>query len=187
MALIRANKLEALQRLTEAAIRMTLAGEDAVAIHAVAGDAHRIMQDFYRSRGDVDGYLRLGDWIAPGHTARFWRHFNAAAEFLRPGEWNPEAVFELEEDTNDFMIVFASRWYHLHGYPATRDMRIFATWYVACNPGILRPDALPEAAITAKMEAMSEALRALARPDRLRAGRMALESPAPAGASVQGG
>jgi hypothetical protein len=187
MALIQINKIEAVRRQIEAAIRMTFAGEDAVAIHAIAGDVHRIVQDFYRSRGDVEGYLRLGDWIAPVHAARFWRHFNAAAEFLRPGEWNPETIFELEEETNDFMIVFAARWYQMQGHAATRDMRIFATWYVACNPGILRPDAIPEAALTQQMQAMSQALTALARPDRLRAGRMALESAAPATASGQHG
>ncbi len=186
MALIQLNKIEAVRRQIEAAIRLTFAGGDAVAVHAIAGDVHRIIQDFYRSRGDVEGYLRLGDWIAPGHTARFWRHFNAAAEFLRPGEWEPERIFELEEDANDFMIVFASRWYQLQGNAATRDMRIFATWYVACNPGILRPDALPEATITAQMDAMSQALRALDRTDRLRAGQMALESTTPAASSASG-
>jgi len=178
MALVRVNKIEAVQRQTEAAIRMTFGGQDAVAVHAVAAEAHRIMQDFYRGRGEVENYLRLGDWIAPGHTPRFWRHFNAAAEFLRPGEWDPETVFELEEDANDFMIVFAARWYQLQGFPATRDMRIFATWYIACNPGILRADAMPEAALTEKMEAMSAALRALGRADRLRAGQMALDNAA---------
>lgn len=178
MALIRVNQIEAVQRHTEAAIRMTFGGEDAIAVHAVAADAHRIMQDFYRGRGGTESYLRLGDWIAPGHTARFWRHFNAASEFLRSGEWNPDTVFELEEDANDFMIVFAARWYQMQGLGATRDMRIFATWYIACNPGILRADAMPEAALSEKMATMSAALRPLGRADRLRAGQMALAHPA---------
>ena len=174
MALLRVNKVEAAGRAIDGAIRMTFAGEDPVAIHAVAAAAHRILQDFHRGRGEIELYLRLGDWIAPGHEARFWRYFNAAAEFLKPGEWDPAAIFDLDEDTNDFMIVFASRWYHKMGAAASREMRVFATWYVACNPGILRPDAMPEAQLTAQMEAMSKALQALSRSDRLRAGQMAL-------------
>lgn len=176
MTLIRLNRLDAAGRLTDSAIRMTFDGADSVAVHAVVADAHRIIQDFYRSRGDVESYLRLGDWIAPGHEARFWRYFNASAEFLKQGAWDPQAIFDLEEDTNDFMIVFAARWYQKMGLEATRAMRVFATWYVACNPGILRPDAMPEAKITAQLDAMSKALQDLERTDRLRAGQMALQS-----------
>src|SRR5579871_6312184 len=176
MALIRVNKIEAAGRAIDSAIRLTFAGEDPIAIHAIAAAAHRIIQDFHRGRGEVELYLRLGDWITPGHEARFWRYFNVAAEFLKPGAWDPAALFDLDEETNDFMIVFAARWYHKMGATATREMRVFATWYVACNPGILRPDAMPEAQVTAQLETMSKALQALARADRLRAGQMALAS-----------
>ena len=176
MTLIRVKKVEAASRQIDTAIRMTFAAEDPVAIQAVNGGIHRIIQDYYRSRGDIEAYLRLADWIAPGNEARFWRYFNAAAEFLKPGDWDPEAVFDLEEDTNDFMIVFAARWYHRLGLAVTREMRVFATWYVACNPGILKLDAMPEAAVNEQMEAMSRALQELSRADRLRAGKMALDS-----------
>lgn len=173
MALIETDKIDAVKRLVDAAIRLTFAGFDAVAIHAVIGGAHRIIQEFHRQPGEVETYLRLGDWVAPAHTARFWRYLDAAAAFLGPGE--PEAVFALEEDANDFMIVFAARWLQSHGHETTRAMRIFATWYVACNPGILRPEVMPEAAVTAQMTAMSEALKGFERADRLRAGAMALD------------
>jgi hypothetical protein len=178
MALVEISKIDALERLVDAAIRLTFAGGDAVAIHAVIGGAHRIIQEFHQRPGEIETYLRLGDWIAPAHTARFWRYLDASATFLKPGAWDPEASFALEEDANDFMIVFAARWFQRHGHATTRAMRIFATWYVACNPGILRPEAMPEAAITAQMTAMSEALKGFERADRLRAGAMALDQTA---------
>jgi hypothetical protein len=174
MALVEINKIEAVKRLVDAAVRLTFAGDDVVAIHAVIGGAHRIIREFHTQPGEIESYLRLGDWIAPAHTARFWRYLDASAAFLKPGAWDPEAVFALEDDANDFMIVFAARWFQSHGHETTRAMRIFATWYVACNPGILRPEAIPEAAITAQMTAMSEALKGFERADRLRAGAMAL-------------
>jgi hypothetical protein len=176
MSLIRVKKAEAAGRQIDSAIRMTFTGEDAVAIHAITTGIHRIIQEFYRSRGEIESYLRLADWITPGREARFWRYFTATAEFLKPGEWDPDASYDLEEDTNDFMIVFAARWYHQLGLTATREMRVFATWYVACNPGILKLDAMPEAAMTTQMETMSKALQELSRGDRLRAGQMALNT-----------
>ncbi len=174
MAMIRVSKIEAVGRDTDAAIRLTFAGEDPVTVHAIAAEAHRLMLDFYRSRGENESYLRLGDWIAPQHAARFWRYLSASAEFLKPGDWGSTAILELDEDANDFLIVFAERWYQQMGGEATRDMRVFATWYVACNPGILRPDALPEAQLNEQMQAMSKALQSLSRADRLRAGQLAL-------------
>jgi len=176
MPLIEVNKLEAAGRQIDAAIRMTFGGEDAAAIHAVVIAVHRIIQESYRSRNEIEAYLRLGDWITPGHEARFWRYFTAAAEFLKPGDWDPQVLYELDDDTNDFMIVFAARWFHTQGFAATPEMRVFATWYVACNPGILQLDALPEAGMSAQMEAMSAALQELGRSDRLRAGQMALQA-----------
>ena len=151
MPLIELNKLEAAGRQIDAAIRMTFSGEDPAAIHAITAATHRIIQDFYRSRGDAAGYLRFGDWIGPGHEARLWRHVNASAEFLKQAAWDPHAVFDLDEDTNDFMIIFAARWYQTTVAAATREMRVFATWYVACSPGLLRADALPEAKLTAQI------------------------------------
>lgn len=176
MALIHLNRVEAAGRQIDTAIRMTFAGEDPVAIHAITAGIHRIIQDFHRGRGDAASYLRFGDWIELGHEARLWRYFNAAAEFLKQAEWDPAAVFDLEEDTNDFMIVFAARWYQTTVSTATREMRVFATWYVACNPGLLRADAMLGAQVTAQMETMAKALQALSRSDRLRAGHLALEA-----------
>ncbi len=187
MALVEINKIDAVRRLVDGAIRLTFAGADAVAVHAVIGGAHRIIQEFHSQPGEIESYLRLGDWIAPAYAARFWRYFDASATFLKPGAWDPESVFTLEEDANDFMIVFAARWLQSHGYETTRPMRIFATWYVACNPGILRPEGMPEAAITAQMTAMSEALKGFERADRLRAGAMALDHTTPGAPGSQPG
>lgn len=174
MALIQVNAIEAAQRQIDSAIRMTFDGEDPIAIEALTAATHRLIRDDQQSRGDVDAHLRLGDWISPVHAARFWRHFSAAAEFLKQPGWNPETVFDLEEETNDFLIVFAARWFQGLGYTASREMRVFATWYVACNPGILRAEAMPDMPLTAQLEAMSKVLRDLSRADRLRAGKMAL-------------
>jgi hypothetical protein len=56
------SKIEAARRQIDAAIRMTIANEDEVAIHTVASAGYRILRDLLNKRGkfDVEELLRLG-------------------------------------------------------------------------------------------------------------------------------
>jgi hypothetical protein len=56
------NKLAAAQRQLNAAIRMEVAGEDALAIHTVAAAAYQILRDLkkHRGRGEQSERLRAG-------------------------------------------------------------------------------------------------------------------------------
>lgn len=56
------NKLEAARRQLDAAIRMTFANEDSLAIHTIAAAAYRITRDILHKRGrhDPDELLRAG-------------------------------------------------------------------------------------------------------------------------------
>jgi len=56
------NKLEAARRQLDAALRMTLANEDELAIHTVAAAAYRILRDMLHKRGrhDLEDLFRSG-------------------------------------------------------------------------------------------------------------------------------
>jgi hypothetical protein len=56
------NKLEAARRQLDAAIRMTFANEDELAIHTVAAAAYRILRDMLDKRGrhDLEDLIRAG-------------------------------------------------------------------------------------------------------------------------------
>ena len=56
------NKLEAARRQLDAAIRMTFANEDELAIHTVAAAAYRILRDMLHKRGrhDLEDLYRAG-------------------------------------------------------------------------------------------------------------------------------
>jgi hypothetical protein len=56
------NKIEAARRQLDAAIRMTFANEDELAIHTVAAAAYRILRDILHNRGqhDLEELLRAG-------------------------------------------------------------------------------------------------------------------------------
>jgi hypothetical protein len=111
MTKIRINKLDAARRQLDSAIRMTFAGEDPVAVHSVAAAGHRIIRDLCEQRGDIESYLRFTDWIAPGYENEFWTAMNASANFIKHADKDAEDIHEMDDETSDFMIVIASKWY----------------------------------------------------------------------------
>jgi hypothetical protein len=66
------NKIEAARRQIDAAIRMTLANEDMLAIHTVASAGYRILRDLLEKRGkyDLDEILRFGLFAFASEIAR---------------------------------------------------------------------------------------------------------------------
>ena len=64
-AVIYVNKLEAARRQLDAAIRMTFANEDELAIHTVAAAAYRILRDLLEKRGrnDHEELIRAGIYV----------------------------------------------------------------------------------------------------------------------------
>src|SRR5271163_4482614 len=102
MAKVRLNKIDAARRLLDAAIRMTFAEEDPAAIHTLVAGAHRIIRDICERRGDIESYLRVTDWIAPGHEGEFWSAWNASANFLKHANRDAEDIHELDDEAADF-------------------------------------------------------------------------------------
>jgi hypothetical protein len=66
------NKIEAARRQIDAAIRMKLAKEDALAIHTVASADYRVLRDLLEKRGkfDLDEILRFGIFAFASQIAR---------------------------------------------------------------------------------------------------------------------
>lgn len=177
MARIRINKLDAASRQIDAAIRMTFAGEDPVAIHSVIAAGHRIIRDLCESRGDVESYLQFTDWINPNFEKDFWRHVNASANFFKHADKDADHIHEMDDQTSDYMILFASRWYSALGNSLSVEMKVFAGWWIAHHPEHIKPDAiakLEKAGIINWRDLMNDR-ELLSRDDRLKLGQVALD------------
>jgi hypothetical protein len=177
---IRVNKMDVARRQLDAAIRMTFAGEDPVAVHTVAAAGHRIIRDICESRGDIAGYQHFTDWIASGHEGEFWQAINRSANFFKHADKDANTIHEMNEDETDFLIVLASKWYGDLGFTQSLEMRCFAGWFAMCHPKSFTPAARAamKGVIEAQFDTMSNALRQLPRRDRLRAGQISLKQAA---------
>ncbi len=177
MSKVRVNKMDVARRQLDAAIRMTFGGEDPVAVHSVAAAGHRIIRDICESRGDIEGYRRFTDWIAPGHEGEFWQAINRSANFFKHADKDANTIHEMDAEETDFLIVLASKWYGDLGYTHSFEMRCFAGWFAMCHPKTFTPAARAamEGVFAAQFDTMSKALRQLPRKDRLRGGQISLK------------
>jgi hypothetical protein len=179
MASIRLNKIEAARRQTDAAIRMTFASEDPIAIHTVASAGHRIIRDICEQRGDIESYKRVTDWIVPGRETEFWRYYNATANFLKHADRDAGDVHDLDDEAADFMLILSAKWYRDLGHQPTTEMNAFAMWWTLQNPDLLKPDILAvfdSAGLRPQIETLRRSGHALTRVDWLKGGQMLLES-----------
>lgn len=177
MPKIAINKMDAARRQIDAAIRMTFADEDPVAILSVISAGNRIVRDLCVKRGNIESYLRFTDWIRPGFENKFWNAFNASANFIKHADQDSDAIFELEDESSDFLIVFASKWYRDLGNAATPEMNTFVTWWAAQNDNLVNPDVISlfeQAGIGTAFAELKRVMSVFNRKDRLKAGGILL-------------
>jgi len=71
MAKIKVNKIEAVRRQLDAAIRMLFANEDPLAIHTLSMAAFRILRDLAAKHDDSYMHKVVGSMIKPGMEKEF--------------------------------------------------------------------------------------------------------------------
>jgi len=183
MSKIKINKMDAARRQIDAAIRMTFADEDPVAIHSVISAGNRIVRDLCAKRGDIKSYLRFTDWIRDGCEKQFWQAFNASANFIKHAdEDESDAILDLDDEASDFLIVFASKWYRDLGNPASREMNTFVMWWAAQHDGMVNPEVISHferAGISKSFGELKRILAVFDRKDRLKAGHILLTTGVP--------
>ena len=122
--------------------------------------------------------MRFTDWIREGYEKQFWRAFNASANFIKHAdEDDSDAIFELDEESSDFLIVFASKWYRDLGNPASREMNTFVMWWAAQHDSMVNPEVIShfeQAGVSKPFGELKRALAVFDRKDRLKAGHVLL-------------
>jgi hypothetical protein len=58
------------------------------------------------------------------------------ANFIKYADKDSDAIHEMNDETSDFMIVFASKWYRDLGNSTSAEMNVFATWWALQHPGV---------------------------------------------------
>jgi hypothetical protein len=68
---------------------------------------------------------------------KFWSAFNKSANFLKHADADPDAILDLNEESNEVGIANCCFYYESLGYQLTPDMRGFIWWYRVMNPALV--------------------------------------------------
>lgn len=141
---------------------MLFRNDDPVAVHTVAMAGFRILRDLVKQKGLKDP---IYSFIRPGKEKEFWRRANSFANFFKHADNDPDEVSEdFSEETNDVVLLIATKYYGLLGCEQTEEMLALEVWYAAVHPDLLARDVTP--AMRALL-AFGE-IRTLAREEQLK-------------------
>ncbi|MCK4603165.1 MAG: hypothetical protein KAU41_00525, partial [Deltaproteobacteria bacterium] len=139
MAKIKVNKIEAVRRQLDAAIRMLFANEDPLAIHTLSMAAFRILRDLAAKHDDSYMHKVVGSMIKPGMEKEFWKFLHGPSNFLKHADKDSEAILNnIDEKVNDFIILISCFYYQDLGYQYTPEMITLVSWCTALFPDFLR-------------------------------------------------
>jgi hypothetical protein len=160
------SKPQAATRQLDVAITLLFADYDPLAIRTLAAAAHGVLADL------VERKLPGGSWrskIIEGSglsKSAAIGVLNAAQNFLKHADRDPDAELEIDEEENDHLMFVATLECAELGHPLSVDMQAFQIWYLAAYPNKIGAETEP---VVKSRKAFPD-FQTLARPERLRRG-----------------
>ena len=176
MGKIKVNKLEAAQRQIDAAIRILFSGEDPVAIHTLAWAGFQILRDLDAKQDpSVAVGLNIDSMLRPEKKKEFWYKAKGLSSFLKHADRDAEGIHDsVEEETNDFVLLFASEYYHKLRRQRTLEMRVLQAWLTMIYPDVFLQGEPENSQLCAAVEAAGD-IRTLPRKEQLELGLQVLQ------------
>lgn len=133
---LKISKLDAAKRQLETAIRLYFSEGDPVSIHTLAAAAYDVIHDITAKRGAEPMLLkdRMLDYVKPEYKKMLGEKLNAAANFFKHADRDPEATLDFNPDMSELHILDAcSQYRRLTGeFPPL--FQIYQTWVMAKHP-----------------------------------------------------
>lgn len=137
------TKCTAAVRQLDVAIGLLLTDGDPLAVRTLAGAAYSILADFaenqnlgssWRTKIIEDSGLSKRDALEV---------LNAAQNYLKHADRDPEATLSFDEEENDHLIFVASLECGSLGHTLSYSMQAFQIWYLALYPDKIGHDTQP--------------------------------------------
>jgi hypothetical protein len=149
------SKLDAARRQLETAIRLYFHTGDPVSIHTLTAAAYQIIRNINQARGgekrlQKDQILELAK---PEFRAELIRKMNAAENFFKHADKDPNVLLEFNPAQTDIMIQDALEcFFHLTG-EQTPLMSTYKAWFMATRADLfnLSPEQKQELLLSEKM------------------------------------
>ena len=137
------TKRDAAVRQIDVAIGLLLTDGDPLAIRTLAGAAHGILADLSenQNRGSSWRTKMIEDSGLSKEDAL--QVLNAAQNYLKHADRDPDSVLSLDEEENDHLLFIASLECGELGHQLSFTMQAFQIWYLALYPEKIGHDSEP--------------------------------------------
>lgn len=129
----RVSKLEAARRQLEEAIEVFFRQGDMVAVHTLAAAALDILRDLGRPKG-LGSIVKDSPLVLPEKQREVREIFNAAQNFFKHANRDPEETLEFRPDATPFFIFDAIELYAQVKGSSFAAGDVFRMWFVVTNP-----------------------------------------------------
>lgn len=157
------TKLAAATRQLDEAIALLFAGRDPLGIRTLAAAAHGILSDLVEVKRPGDSWRKSLIEASSLSMKDALHVLNAAQNYLKHADRDPNEILSFDEEENDHVIFFATLELGELGGPLSFSMQTFQVWYLACHPEWLDR----ESEIVKKTAFAFNNLHMLKRQDRL--------------------
>jgi hypothetical protein len=129
------SKLEAAKRNLAAGVRLFFERGDPVAIHTLAAAAQGVIRDIARSRGLEHTSILHDNPLVPPEQQKEWiRALNAARNFFKHADKDPDDQLEFNEDTNESLLLDSVLILSEIDHQALSEAKVFIGWFTTAHP-----------------------------------------------------
>jgi hypothetical protein len=142
---IKVSKLAAAHRQLDTAIDLWFRDRDLVSINALAFNAHEIIQDINKKKGNTEGTM-LGmaqKLVKPDHVEEVMRLWKKPLTFLKHADRDPYDILEFDPELADATIVLCIFGLGLLGEQPSDLVRSFTAWGCLHRPHLFLKDQNP--------------------------------------------
>lgn len=128
------SKPDAAVRQLDVAIGLLFTDGDPLAVRTLAGAAYGIFADLAEHQKQGSSWRTKMVEDAGLSEKEGIRILNAAQNYLKHADRDPNSSLEFEEEENDHLIFIASIECAGISYPLSYSIQAFQVWYLACYP-----------------------------------------------------
>ncbi|MFA7003625.1 MAG: hypothetical protein WC429_06260 [Verrucomicrobiia bacterium] len=129
------SKLDAARRQIETASKLFFSNSDFVSIHTLSYAAFTITKNLCDMTNNRASFTKwVHEHIDSSQHQQLFSAINAAGNFFKHADKDPDHIFEYIPDQFDILLILAVRQYEAITRELTLPMSVFKAWFLLKNP-----------------------------------------------------
>ena len=143
------SKLDVAKRQLETAITLYFHNADPVSVHTLTGAAYDVLHDLCKVR-NIKPFVKNTDLVREEKKKEYVDMINAAQNFFKHADKDPEGIYEFRPQTTDFFIWDACQMYQKITTEIPKLLFIYSVWFYSQHPDLINYELAKQVLLEAK-------------------------------------